>query len=133
MQPLSEVRFLDMDPSPALERKIRERAHRLSRFSGQIQNWQVWIESPRAHHRKGPVTSLRVRLTVPGEEIVTECVDEDVFVCVRDAFRAARRKLQDYERRRRGDVKAHPSAATDRSRVRRVPPRSDREAIETTA
>lgn len=128
MQPLSEVRFLDSDSSPAVERKIRQRAVRLSRFSDRIQNWQVWVESPRGHHRNGPVTRLRLRLTVPGEEIVTQALDEDVFVCVRDAFDAARRKLQDYEHRRRGDTKAHPSAASDRSRFRQVPPRAERES-----
>jgi ribosome-associated translation inhibitor RaiA len=128
MLPLSEIRFLDAPASAAVERRIRDRAHRLSRFSRSIQNWQVWIESPRGHHRQGPITGLRVRLTVPGEEIVTQAIGDDVFVCVRNAFDAARRKLQDYERRRRGEVKAHPSASTDRSRVRRVPPRAERES-----
>ena len=129
MLPLSEIRFLDTPVSGVIERRIRDRANRLSRFSSAIQNWQVWVESPHGHHRQGPITRLRVRLTVPGEEIVTEAFGEDVFVCVRDAFDAARRKLQDYERRRRGDVKAHPSASTDRSRVRRVPPRAEREPV----
>ncbi len=130
MQPLSVVRFLDQDPSPVIEEKIHQRAARLTRFSHRIQNWQVWVESPRRHHRNGPVTSVRVRLTVPGEEIITETVDADITVCIREAFDAARRKLQDYERRRRGDTKAHPSAATDRSRVRQVPPRAERESAE---
>jgi len=31
-------------------------------------------------------------------------------VAVRDAFNSARRKLEDYESRRRGKVKNHPSA-----------------------
>jgi ribosome-associated translation inhibitor RaiA len=123
MKALSEVRFLDLPASPAVEKKILDRARRLARFSAAIQNWQVWIESPRGHHRQGPVTSVRIRLTVPREELVTEEIGEDVLVCVRDAFDAMRRKLQDYERRRRGAVKAHPRARTDRSRV---PPRAER-------
>jgi ribosome-associated translation inhibitor RaiA len=118
MQPLSEVRFLDLSPSPAVEKKIRERARRLTRFSHAIQNWQAWIESPRGHHRQGPITAVRVRLTVPGEELVAEGIADDVFVCVRDAFDAIRRKLQDYERRRRGAVKAHPRTAASRHRAR---------------
>ena len=121
MQPLSEVRFLDLPASPAVEKKIRQRAARLTRFSHAIQNWQAWIESPRGHHRQGPITSVRVRLTVPGEELVTEAIDEDVLICVRDAFDAIRRKLQDYERRRRGAVKAHAARQTAKRHRKRAP------------
>ena len=127
MEPL-EIHFLEMPESEAVEAKIRERVDRLSRFSGEILKCQVWIESPHGHHRKGRLYGIRIRLTVPGEEIAIESqpTEDDVYVSIRDAFDAVRRKLEDYERRRRGEVKAHPRARGDRTRRRQVPPRADR-------
>ena len=122
------IHLLDMKPSPAVEDRIRKWSERLSRYSDDIQNCQVWVESPRGHHRKGALFGVRIRLTVPGEEITVELqpTQEDVHLAVRKGFEAARRTLQDYERRRRGDVKAHPRARGDASRRRLVPPREDR-------
>ncbi|HLN59831.1 MAG TPA: HPF/RaiA family ribosome-associated protein [Thermoanaerobaculia bacterium] len=124
-----KVHLLDMEPSPAVEARIRRWADRLSRYSEDIQNCEVWVESPHGHHRKGDLYGIRIRLTVPGEELAVylQPSEEDVHLSIREAFNAARRKLQDYERRRRGQVKAHPRAPGDASRRRQVPPRQDRE------
>ncbi len=124
-----QIHFLDMEPSPAIETRIRKWADRLTRYSGDIQNCQVWVESPHGHHRKGDLYGVRIRLTVPGEEIAVDLQpsEEEVHLCIRKAFDAARRKLQDYERRRRGQVKAHPRAPGDASRRRLIPPRQNRE------
>ena len=123
-----QIHLLDMTPSPAVEDRIHEWSERLSRYSDDIQNCQVWVESPRGHHRKGALFGVRIRLTVPGEEIAVELqrTEEDVHLAIRKGFEAARRKLQDYERRRRGDVKAHPRARGDASRRRLIPARKDR-------
>lgn len=127
MEPL-EIHLLEMPRSEAVEAKIRERADRLSHFSDEILKCQVWVESPHGHHRKGPLYGIRIRLTVPGEEIVIEKqpTEDDVYVSIRDAFDAARRKIEDYERRRRGEVKAHPRARGDRTRRRQIAPRGER-------
>jgi ribosomal subunit interface protein len=116
------IHFLDMPRSEAVEAKIQARTDRLARFSDEIQKCEVWLESPHGHHRKGRLYGIRIRLTVPGEEITIELQPEsdDVYVAIREAFDAARRKLEDYERRRRGQVKAHPRAPGDASRRRRV-------------
>ena len=123
-----QIHLLDMEPSPAVEARIRRWADRLSRYSEDIQNCQVWVESPHGHHRKGDLYGVRLRLTVPGEEIAVELQpsEEDVHVAIRKGFEAARRKLQDYERQRRGQVKAHPRARGDASRRRQVLSRQDR-------
>jgi ribosomal subunit interface protein len=116
------IHLHDMPLSEAVEAKSQARADRLARFSDEIQKFEVWLESPHGHHRKGPLYGIRIRLTVPGEEITIELQPEtdDVYVAIREAFDAARRKLEDYERRRRGQLKAHPRAPGDVSRRRRV-------------
>lgn len=127
------IHFLDMPRSETIEAKIGERVARLARFSRGIQNCEVWLQSPHGRHRQGVVYGLRIRLTVPGEEIAIEHQPEtdDVYVAIREAFDAARRKLEDFERRRRGQQKAHPRAAGDASRRRRV--LTDREREERTS
>jgi ribosome-associated translation inhibitor RaiA len=127
MEPL-QIHLLDMPRSDAVEAKIRERAEQLSRFSPDVQKFDVWVQSPHGHHRKGKLYEVRIRLTVPGEEIDIDLQPkkDDVYVSIREAFDAARRKLEDYERRRRGKVKAHPRAKGDRTRRRQIPARGER-------
>ncbi len=122
------IHFLDMPTSEAVQARIRDRAGRLSRFSPDIQKCEIWIESPHGHHHKGPLYGIRIRLSVPGEEIDIHLQpkEDDVYVSIREAFDAARRKLEDYERRRRGKVKAHPRAKGDRARRREIAPRGER-------
>jgi len=118
----TRIHMLDMPRSEAVEAKIQARAGRLARFSKDVQKCEVWLESPHQHHRKGCLYVVRIRLTVPNEEIDVRLQPEsdDVYVAIREAFDAARRKLEDHERRRRGQVKAHPRAPGNASRRRLV-------------
>jgi hypothetical protein len=53
---------------------------------------------------------VRIDLKVPGGEIaITRKHDEELQIALRDAFAVARRKLEDYARGPRGDVKQHPT------------------------
>jgi len=108
-----QITFRHMDPSPALEARIRELAERLDKFSAHIMRCHVIVE-PRAHHQsQGGLHEFRIDITLPDQEIairrahLADPAHEDPYVALRDAFRAARRKLADYERKRRGDVKRH--------------------------
>ena len=129
MRPV-RIHFIDSPRSDSVAAKIEARVDRLARFSDAIQNCEVWLESPHGHHRQGPVYGVRIRLSVPGEEITIERQPgtDDVYVAIREAFDAARRKLEDHERRRRAQVKAHPRAPGDASRRRRVLTDREREA-----
>ena len=108
-----QITFRHMDPSPALEARIRELASRLDKFSGQIMRCHVIVEPPAHHQHQGFLYDFRIDITVPGEEIAIrhshpeDHAHEDPYVALRDAFRAARRKLEDYERIHRHDVKTH--------------------------
>lgn len=102
-----------MKPSPALEARIRELAARLDKFSGGIMRCHVIVEAPPKHQHQGGLFEVRIDLTVPEKEIATRRTHqihhshEDVYVALRDAFRAARRQLEDYERERRAPAKTH--------------------------
>ncbi len=126
-----------MPPSEAIEASIRERTAKLDTFYDRIMSCRVVVEAPHRSHRKGKAYHVRIDITLPGGELVVKrepkrIVDvplrslkepdvelgvdrelskpdahEDVFVAIRDAFDAARRKLQDYARRQRGQLKSH--------------------------
>lgn len=108
-----EITFRHMDHSEALESAVRERAEKLEKFCDQIIGCSVVIESPHKQHHKGNLHHLRIKLTVPGKEIVVQRspddkqTHEDPYVAVKDAFDSVRRQLEDYMRKRRGEVKRH--------------------------
>jgi len=108
-----QVVFRNMEPSAAIEAAVRERADKLDRFYEHIMSCRVVIELHHRHHHQGNIYHVRVDVKVPEAEIVASRepaehhAHEDVYVAIRDAFNAVRRRLEDYIRRRRGVVKAH--------------------------
>lgn len=108
-----QIKFRNMLPSEALEQHVREKVAKLELLYDGIVSCRVVIEAPHKHHHKGKLYHVRIDLLVPGKELVVNrdpskrAEHEDVYVAVRDAFVAARRKLQDFARRQRGQVKLH--------------------------
>ena len=132
MQSPLQITFRNMRPSASVKDWIRAEVEKLEGFYSRVMGCHVMIEMPHRHHRKGSSYLIRIDLTVPGEEIVVkhepslrhraiEMGETDVKkhleprtshknlrVAVNDAFRATGRRLQDYARRQRGDIKSHP-------------------------
>lgn len=108
-----QITYRDVEPSPALDRSIRASVQRLDRYHPDIMACRVAVEAPHRHQRKGRHYRVRIDLSVPGKELVVghhpqqNPAHEDLSVALRDAFRAARRELQDHARTRRGEVKRH--------------------------
>jgi ribosomal subunit interface protein len=113
MQVPLEIRFHNVDPSPAVEAAVRERMAKLEQFTNHIISCRVTIEAPHKSHQQGNLYTVRVDLRYAGGEAVANRTPsahhahEDVYVALRDAFRAIRRQLQDRTRVRRGEVKPH--------------------------
>ena len=127
-----DITVTGMKPSEAVEAKIRQRALGLERYSRRILRCEVWVQADHGHHRKGPFYGVRIRLTVPNEEILADFQppQEDVYVAIRDAFDAARRKLEDSERARPGHARGHDQ---DRRRPRRRTPKASGKSEPVTA
>lgn len=112
-----QITFRNMDPSPALEDRVRKLAAELDKFSAHIMRCEIIVERPHRHHRQGTLYDFHIRITVPDAEIAVRRAHpathahEDAYVALRDMFRAARRQLEDYERKRRGEVKTLGGAA----------------------
>ncbi|MGZ3273336.1 MAG: cold shock domain-containing protein [Caulobacteraceae bacterium] len=110
-----------LDPSDALRARIEQEAEKLEQFSRNIIGCRVTVGKLSGRHRQGNLFQVRLQLTLPGgAEVVADRnpaadhAHEDAFVAVRDAFAAARRRLQDRERRMSGDIKTHEGPAEGR-------------------
>ena len=139
-----QITFRNMPPSDAVAARVQEEAEKLDEFYKRITSCRVIVEAPHRHHVLGGQVHVRIELGVPGNEIVVRNEpslhgairrsDEqewekhleanpqhkEIYVAIRDAFKAARRQLQDYARRQRGQVKAHK--AISRLRKDKLPP-----------
>lgn len=94
--------------SEAAAGTIREKAAKLETFYDSIMGCRVLVEAPHRHKHQGVAYNVRLDITVPGGEIVVKREpNEDLYVAIRDSFDAARRQLQSFARRQRGQVKAH--------------------------
>jgi ribosome-associated translation inhibitor RaiA len=108
-----------MEPSAALGARIRERAQRLLKFDAHIIHCHVIIALPHKHSLQGRRYEVRIEITTPGAHLIAQQEHperhshEDPYVAVRDAFRSMRRQLEDYEQRRRQDVKRHLPSSQD--------------------
>lgn len=113
MEHSPEITFRGMPRSPAMEQRVQARVAGLDRWFPEIQSCRVTVEANHHHHHKGNLYRVRIDVTVPGAEIVVgrersaHQTHEDAYVAIRDAFDAVRRRLEDWARRHRGDVKHH--------------------------
>jgi hypothetical protein len=105
-----QVIFRGLNPSEALSRLVQKEAAKLDKFFDGIVSCRVLVERPSAHHQNGSPYHVHVNVIVPGADlaIVTEPRDEidaiyrDPALAVRDTFRRAKRRVQDYARRKIG-------------------------------
>ncbi len=109
MQSALQITFRDMPPSEALETRIRDKVAKLEKFHPHITSCRVTVEESHRHQNQGRHFGVKVEVHVPGGQPVVASLkhDEDVYVAVRDALGAVRRRLEEGLRETRGAVKAH--------------------------
>jgi ribosome-associated translation inhibitor RaiA len=109
MQRPLKITSRDFSLDQAMETEIREKAAALDHYYDRISGCEVTVEAPAlGHHQKGGPFNVRIHLTVPGGELVVNRHPEpDLTVAIHEAFHAARRELEDFARKQRGDVKNH--------------------------
>ncbi len=102
-----QITFRGFRRSEAIEQVILEHASWLEKYAYRLLSCRVCVEKPHRHHAKGNLFHLRIELATPGKRLVithngkADHAHEDLNVTVRDAFFAARRRLEDQARQRR--------------------------------
>jgi ribosomal subunit interface protein len=115
MQSPLQITMLDIPHSDALEDHVRQKAAKLETLYPHLMGCRVVIEIPHKHKHQGRQFNVRLDITVPGAELVVNReADGDVYVALRDAFDAAKRQIEDYGSRQRGEVKAHAPLLHDK-------------------
>jgi ribosomal subunit interface protein len=103
-----QITVRNLDLSETFKTEIRNKAEKLDKFYDQIMRCRVVVEVPHRHSREGILYKVHIHMTVPGNELVVEReLAKDLEVAIRDAFDAARRKLEDFARLQRGAIKHH--------------------------
>jgi cold shock CspA family protein/ribosome-associated translation inhibitor RaiA len=107
-----QITYRDFSSTDSLEARVRERATKLFDLFPKITLCRVALEAPHQRHRQGHKFRCRVDLVVPNAELVAQNaeesdVSENAYAAIEEAFDEATRRLQDYVRRSRWDVKQH--------------------------
>ncbi len=119
-----EISFHGLERSDAVEARIREKFQRLQQNFDRITHARVVVETPRKHSPTAKVFHVKIEIGLPGQKPLIVChepvVDQartDVSLAIRDAFAAARRRLD--------DVAAKIKHPAKRERARRRPVRAE--------
>ena len=110
---MTTVSFHGLDTSDALREEAIRHAQELARFAGDILHCEVKFraDTRRRHRPQRFSVQISVHLrnrtisAAHGSEAGAE--NEDIRVTLSRAFEAVTRRIEDYVRRRRGDVKTH--------------------------
>ncbi len=99
-----QITSRNLELTEAIKTNIREHAENLDKYYSRIMSCRIAIEA--LPNRS--LYNVRIDMTVPGAELVVKLdPNADLYIAIRDAFRDARRQLEDFARRQRGDVKHH--------------------------
>lgn len=116
MQVPLTVSFHGIPVSEPLRAACWSEAEKLERYFPDIISCHVTVEMPHRRRRSGNHYDLRLRMKVPGGEVLVSRTptqhrtSEDATLMVRETFDEARRQLQDHVARMRGNIKTHEPA-----------------------
>jgi putative sigma-54 modulation protein len=115
-----EIQFNGLEKSEAVEAHIAEKVAWLEKHFDRMTHCRVVLELPHRHEHKSKIYQVKIEVGVPGHAPVIVSHEgpenhahEDVQIAIRDAFNAARRRVD--------DVAARLSAPAKLERGRRRP------------
>jgi ribosomal subunit interface protein len=103
-----QITIRDIPPTDSITAHIKKKCEKLQHYFDRITACRIIVSLPQKNQHQGKLYNVRIELSVPKEEItVTRIKDENLFVAIRQAFSAATRRLRNYVRKLRGDIKSH--------------------------
>ena len=105
MQKPVRVSFQGLDKVDEIETACLKEAERLERYYDRMTSCSVVVAVPHRHKTKGRKYEVRIDMSVPGQELAVTRVppehdEEPLEVAVHEAFKTARRRLEDYVSKR---------------------------------
>jgi len=119
-----EITFHGVEKSEAVEARIAEKVARLEKHFSRMTHCRVVVEAPHRHSKHGRIYHIRIEIGMPGHAPVIinhepeqDHAHEDILVAVRDAFDAARRRLDDVASRMGPAVRAQSNRRKPNGKV----------------
>lgn len=107
MQTPLQITYEGLPSSEAVTARLEEEAQKLQQFHERITSMRVVVARPHHRHVKGDAFQVRLHIEVPGgpdiaisREPGESGAHDDVYVTIRDAFKAAKRQLRDMVEKR---------------------------------
>jgi ribosome-associated translation inhibitor RaiA len=117
MQKEPEVEFQGFKATRQVREAVMKRVADLEEYWGRITACRIVLKAPGQRQQSGGLYEIHIRLSLPGgrEVNVTRTPPKDerhagLTFAINDAFRHARRQLQDEVRRMQGQTKHHEDA-----------------------
>ena len=136
MQTPLKLEFQGVIGTPQIQDAIEKHVAELEQRWDRITACRVLVKGPGERHRKGGLYEVHVRLALPdGREVnvgrtpPADSRHTDLTFAIDDAFKHARRQLQDRVRRAQGQVKRHEGSST--ATVVRIDPSGEFGFLET--
>jgi cold shock CspA family protein len=136
MQITPEIEFQGMTGTPQIQAAIEKHVAALEQRWDRVTACRVVLKGPGLHHRTGGLYEIHIRIALPdGREVNVErnpSADKrhsDLTFAINDAFKHARRQLQDQLRSAQGQVKRHEGPPI--GRVVRIDPSGEFGFLET--
>lgn len=109
-----QIVFRNMERIEKVEELINERASKLDKVFDRIVSTRFVVEVPHKSHKQGNDVEVTIDISVPGKNIVVSRTAKgnngkagDVHAAFKEAFETAKRQLEDYASKRRGEQKVH--------------------------
>jgi ribosome-associated translation inhibitor RaiA len=97
-----EVHFHGIEKSSALQSRVEEKYDKLKRHCERMTSCRVVLEAPHRNSAKAKVFQVKIEISIPGQKLIIvnheregAHAQEDLSLAIRDAFEAARRKVDE--------------------------------------
>jgi cold shock CspA family protein len=108
------LEFQGMNANDTIRVSVLKHVDVLERRFGRITACRVVVRAPGEHHRTGGLYEINIHLSLPqgrqvdiGRTTIEDERHADMAFALNDAFKRARRRLQDHARRMQGQIKVH--------------------------
>ncbi len=114
-----QITFLDFPESDAVWIAVQKRIEKLEHFFDRIIRCEVVISCPHRHRHTDRLYHLQIHIIIPGDDVIINRnqpnneAHRDVYVAIRDSFKAAERVLQDRINIARHKTKFHEQQAEE--------------------
>ncbi len=89
--------FRNIDNTPSIEERIRDKVKKLEQHVEGIVSCHIVLELIKAHPHHGKIYNVRIRLHLPGKELmVNQNAEPDLYLAIRDAFDDLLRQAKAY-------------------------------------